>query len=69
MLGWNARKVKNFTSNEIWLFIIGRVLVAFGMGIVAMKYFPRLAEFLDIPVILIGALCLVIAARGLKRRP
>jgi len=69
MLAWNAQKVKKLTSNEIWLFIIGRVLVAFGMGIVAMKYFPMLVEFLDIPVILIGALCLVIAARGLKRRP
>jgi len=41
MLAWNRRKVRQLTSAEIALFIVGRVLAAFGIGLVLPAYFPR----------------------------
>jgi hypothetical protein len=32
MLTWNRRKVQNLSPVEIWLFIVGRVLAALGVG-------------------------------------
>jgi len=43
MLEGNRSRVQNLTSLEIWLFIIGRVLVAFGVGVLAMIYLPATA--------------------------
>jgi hypothetical protein len=40
MLKWNAAKVKNFMGTEVWLFIIARVLIGFGLGVLAARYFP-----------------------------
>lgn len=69
MLNWNAGKVKNLTGLEIWLFIIGRGLAAFGIGVLAMRYFPQFVEPLGFPTIVIGLLLFVVAAKGMFRRP
>jgi hypothetical protein len=68
MLEGNRRRVQNLTGTEIWLFIIGRVLVAFGVGILAMIYFPALAANLAWPALIAGSVALLIAFRGLYRR-
>jgi hypothetical protein len=68
MLNWNAKKVKNLTGTEIWLFIIGRGLVAFGLGVLAIRYFPEIVEPMGIPAIVIGLIVLLIAAKGLLRK-
>jgi len=47
MLKWNAAKVKNLTGVEIWLFIIARVFVGFGLGVLATQYFPQVANVLE----------------------
>jgi hypothetical protein len=69
MLNWNAQKVKSLTGAEIWLFIIGRGLAAFGAGILSVRYLPQIAEPLGIPAVVLGLLLLVVAAKGLFRRP
>ena len=65
----NHHRVQNLTPLEIWAFIVGRVLVAFGAGILAVKYFPAFALSLGIPALVVGAVVLMIAAKGLVRRP
>lgn len=41
MLSWNKGKVANLTGMEIWLFIVGRVLVAFGIGVMGVLYYRK----------------------------
>ena len=67
MLEWNRSKVRNLTGAEIWLMIIGRVLAGFGLGVLAVRYFPQVANPLGIPALLVGMLLLLIAAKGLFR--
>jgi len=68
MLSWNKEKVKNLTGAEIWLFIAGRVFIAFGIGILCARYYPQVAESLVFPTLVIGIVLLAIAAKGLFRR-
>jgi predicted membrane-bound spermidine synthase len=68
MLNWNAGKVKNLTGLEIWLFIIGRGLVAFGLGVLAIRYFPEIAEPKGFPAIAVGLVVLLIGAKGMFRQ-
>ena len=68
MLEGNRRRVQNLTGLEIWLFIIGRVLVAFGVGVLAMVYVPAVAANLAWPAVVVGLLALVVASRGLFRK-
>jgi hypothetical protein len=67
MLEWNKAKVRNLTGTEIWLMIVGRVLAGFGLGILAVSYFPQFFTPLGFPVLLLGMILLVIAAKGLFR--
>ena len=69
MLKWNAAKVKGLTGTEIWLFIIARVLIAFGLGVLAVRYFPQVASTLGIPALVLGGILFIIAAKGLVRAP
>jgi hypothetical protein len=68
MLESNKSRVQNLTGLEIWFFIIGRVFVGFGIGILAMAYFPSFALMLAWPVILAGIAIMLIASRGLFRK-
>jgi len=68
MLNWNAQKVKNLTGTEIWLLIIGRVLAAFGLGILSVHYFPNFVGPLGLPALVVGPLLLLVAANGLWRK-
>jgi hypothetical protein len=67
MLEWNKAKVRNLTGAEIWLMMIGRVLAGFGLGVLAVRYFPQVANPLGIPALLLGLLLLVIAVKGMFR--
>ena len=69
MLNWNVGKVKNLTGLEIWFFIVGRVLIGFGVGILFTRYDPRIAMPLGVPAVVVGLLLFVVAAKGLVRRP
>jgi Na+/melibiose symporter-like transporter len=68
MLTWNAKKVQNLTGVEIWLFILGRVLVAFAVGIFVSQYFPRVGTLLAFAALAIGAVLFAVAAKGLWRK-
>ena len=65
MLKWNQAKVRQLTGVEIWLFIIARVLIGFGLGVLAVQYFPHAAGTLGIPALVLGVLLFAIAAKGL----
>ena len=52
MLQWNRAKVRNLTGLEIWLMIVGRVLVGFGFGVVGARYFPQVVNPVGIPALL-----------------
>jgi len=41
MLKWNKGKVQNLTGAEIRLFIIARLLIGFGVGVLGARYFPQ----------------------------
>jgi hypothetical protein len=64
----DARKVQNLTGTEIWMFILGRVLVAFALEALGFKYFPQFVTIVAIPALLAGLVLLAIAARGLARQ-
>jgi hypothetical protein len=68
MLNWNAKKVQNLTGVEIWLFILGRVLVAFAVGIFVTQNFPGVATLLAFPALAIGVVLFAVAAKGLWRK-
>jgi hypothetical protein len=68
MLNWNVGKVKNLTGAEIWLFIVGRVLTAFGLGILSVRYFPEIVSPLAVPAVVVGLLLLVVGSKGFFRR-
>ena len=63
----NRRRVQNLTGLEIWFFIVGRVLVAFGVGAVTMAYFPAFASAVAWPAIIGGGVLFLVASRGLFR--
>jgi len=65
----NQSRVQNLSPLEIWGFIAGRVLAAFGLGILAAQYFPKYAPQLGVPLLLVGVVLLALAATGLRRRP
>ena len=67
MLAWNQRKVRQLTPGELWLFIIGRVLVAFGLGVIAMQRLPGLVAPLGWPAAIVGLALLFVAAKGIAR--
>lgn len=67
MLKANHRRIQRLTPMEVWLFIIGRVLAAFGVGILIARYQPRLAGPLAWPALVAGGLCLAVASRGMLR--
>jgi H+/gluconate symporter-like permease len=69
MLEWNRMKVRNLTGAEIWLVIVGRGLAAFGLGVLAARFFPQVANPLGIPALAVGMVLLVIGAKGLFRSP
>ena len=62
----NQRRVKNLTPWGIWLFIVGRVTVALGLGILAMAYFPQVAFPAALPLIGVGLVMLVVAFLGMR---
>jgi len=68
MLNWNAKNVQNLTGAEIWLFILGRVLVAFAAGIFVTQYFPQVATTLAFPALAIGAVLFAVSAKGLWQK-
>jgi len=68
MLKWNQKKVQQLSPVEIWLFIIGRVLIAFGIGVFAVQYFPEIANTLALPAIIIGLVVMVIALKGFANK-
>jgi hypothetical protein len=67
ILDWNAKKVQNLTGAEIWGFILGRVLMAFALGILATRSFPRAAALIELPAMAVGVVLLVISSKGLWR--
>ena len=68
MLEGNRRRVQNLTGLQIWFFILGRVLLAFGLGSLAMAYAPALASVAVWPSIAVGVILLVLASRGMFRK-
>jgi hypothetical protein len=68
LLKWNAEKVKNLSGTEIWLFILGRVLVAFGIGILTAYYYPQIAWPVGVPALVVGTVLFLIAAKALLRK-
>jgi hypothetical protein len=69
MLESNRRRVRQLTGLEMWLFIVGRVLAAFGLGVLTMTYLPSVASLLAWPAVVVGMLILLVASRGLLRKP
>jgi peptidoglycan/LPS O-acetylase OafA/YrhL len=67
-LNWNHKKVQNLTPWEIWFFIAGRVFMSFGIGVLAMQYYPQMVSWSGVPTLVLGIVLLVVAARGLLRK-
>jgi len=65
----NAQYVKNLSPTGIYLFVLGRVLLAFGGGSLLAVYFPNLSFRLAWPFIGLGLLLLVVAFLGFTQPP
>lgn len=68
LLRWNQKKVQNLTPLEIWMFILGRGFMSFGVGVVAMQYWPGKVSWLGLPTITLGSILFILAAKGLVRK-
>jgi peptidoglycan/LPS O-acetylase OafA/YrhL len=68
LLNWNHKKVQNLTPWEIWFFILGRVLLGFGLGVLAMQNYPRMFGWSGPPLCGLGALFLLAASKGFARK-
>lgn len=55
LLKWNQKKVQNLTPWQIWMFILARVFMSFGVGVIAMKYWPNMIAWSGFPAILCWA--------------
>jgi hypothetical protein len=49
------------------MFIIARMLVGFGRAVLAVRYFPQVANPLGIPTLIVGMILFLIAAKGFFR--
>jgi len=67
MLEWYRNHVKKLSVTEKRLFMIGRILVGFGLGELTAIYFPDFSTKLVFPVIVLGIILLLFASRGLFR--
>jgi hypothetical protein len=68
ILSWNHKKVQNLKPWAIWFFIIGRVLLGFGLGVLAMQNYPKMFGWTGLPLCGLGAFFLLAAAKGLARK-
>ena len=68
MLVWNQQKVRQLSPGEIWLFIVGRVLAAFGAGVLLAAYIPS-ADGVGWAALIVGIVLLVLAGKGMFRKP
>jgi hypothetical protein len=68
LLKWNQEKVQKLTPLEIWMFIVGRVLTSFGVGVVAMQYWADKVAWSGYPAIVVGLAIFAFAAKGLMRK-
>jgi hypothetical protein len=68
LLKWNQRKVRQMSPGELWMFIIGRGLVALGLGILLAEYFPLAGRYLAVPFIVVGLVVLLVGARVFFRQ-
>jgi hypothetical protein len=67
MLTWNIGEIKALTGTEIWLFIVARVLVGFGAGVLGVRYFPDVVSPLGLPALVVAVLLFLVAAKGFWR--
>jgi hypothetical protein len=67
MLKWNQSKIQKLSPTEIWLFIIGRVAVGFGVGIIVEQAFPQYFSRLGFPAVILGLICIAVAFKGYAR--
>jgi hypothetical protein len=67
ILDWNASKVRNLTGAEIWLFILARLMIGFGLGVLACQYLPQIARPLAVPALVLGVILFLVATKGLPR--
>ena len=69
MLEGNRSRVQRLTGGELWLFILTRVLIGFGVGVLAMINYPTVVAHLAWPAIVVGLVMFLVASRGLFREP
>jgi hypothetical protein len=68
MLKWNKTKVQQLSPGEIWLFIIGRVFIAFGGGAFAMAHYPQMTRSIALPVLIIGLILMISGFKGFAKK-
>jgi hypothetical protein len=63
-----VQQVRRLAGVETWLVTIGRVLAAFGLGVLATSRYPGIAGRLGLPLAVAGVACLLIAAVEFRGR-
>jgi hypothetical protein len=49
------------------MFILSRVMIGFAAGVLACEYFPQIARPSALPILAIGVILFLLAAKGLAR--
>jgi hypothetical protein len=60
--------VQNLSPLKLWIFILARGFMGFGLGAMAMQYFPRLFAYTGIPMLAIGFILFGLALKGSNQK-
>jgi hypothetical protein len=62
------KQVENLSPAKLWMFIFARGFLGFGIGAMAMQYFPRFFTDSGLPMFVIGLILFGLAVKGSKQK-
>jgi hypothetical protein len=58
------KMVQNLNPLKLWMFVLARGFMGFGVGVMAMQYFPHLFAYTGLPMVVVGFVLLGLSLKG-----